>query len=232
MKRNMYRISTGIEGLDRIIGGGFIKGSLITIAGSTGSGKTTFGIQFLVEGAKRNEAGMFISFDQPKYLIYGNMSSFMWDLNKLEREKKLLIIEYPHNELNSFFQKENAIIDIIDTLGVERVVLDPIGPLLNAFLQEKNQLFMHKFINSLRKWGTTTLLIAEEKHLDQSAIPHTDHGIENYTDGFIHLGWKIAKNKRIRVIDIIKMRGSAHENSLYQYLIDINGITIGKEIKE
>ncbi|MCX8163429.1 MAG: hypothetical protein N3D10_02630 [Candidatus Micrarchaeota archaeon] len=230
----MYaKIATGIEGLDKIIGGGFIKGSIITVSGSTGSGRTTFGMQFLVNGAlEHNEPGIFISFDQPKYLIFGNMSSFMWNLVELEREKKVLVIEYPHSEFQSFFQKEKAIIDIIDTLGIERAVLDPIGPLLMSFPAEQKQAYIHKLINSIRKWGTTTLIIAEEKPFLGSSIPYTEYGIENYTDGYIHLGWKIINNKRTRVIDILKMRGSVHENKLYQYIIDINGIRIGKELKD
>ncbi|MDK2983236.1 MAG: hypothetical protein PWP19_714, partial [Thermococcaceae archaeon] len=64
------RISTGVKGLDDLIGGGLIPGRVYVVTGPPGSGKTTLGIQFLVEGAKNWEKGVYISLvDDPKTII-------------------------------------------------------------------------------------------------------------------------------------------------------------------
>lgn len=228
----LKRIKTGIEGLDEITGGGFIKNSIITICGGTGSGRTTFGIQYLANGAYLyKERGMYISFDQPKYSLFGNMSSFIWNLPELEKNKQLFFIEYPTNELSFFLEKENALIELIDTLGIERVVIDPIGPLISAVDINSRKLFLQKLINSMRKWGTTTLLIADEMIPPDPIVPRTDCGIENFTDGFIHLGWSLVNKKRIRTLEVLKLRGSMHEHDNYYYTIDSNGIKILKQLK-
>ncbi|MFN3909831.1 MAG: RAD55 family ATPase [Candidatus Anstonellaceae archaeon] len=227
------KIPSGITGLDKIIGGGFIRGSITTISGSTGSGRTTFGIQFLIHGAQEeDEVGMHISFDQPKYSIFGNMSSFDWNLPELEKNKKLIFIEYPHSELKSFWEKENAILELIDGLNVERLVIDPIGPLITANSDVEKKIFLQKLINIIRKWGTTTLIIEDEQFSPDPTLPKTESGIENFSDGFIHLGWKSMDNKKIRMIEVVKMRGSAHEHNSYQYIIDSQGVKIQKELKK
>jgi len=228
----VQKVPTGIPNLDKIVGGGFTRNNIITISGSTGSGRTIFGIQFLANGAyEYDEKGMYISFSEPKYSLFANMSSFIFNLPELEKNKKLIFIEYPHNELDRFLEKENAILELIDTLGVQRLVLDPIGPLFSFVEPQYQKIHMQKLINIIRKWGVTTIITADDLFPADPNIPRTDIGIENLSDGFIHLGWKIINEKRIRILEVIKMRGSAHKHGFYEYEIDNNGIKIIREIK-
>jgi circadian clock protein KaiC len=228
----VQKVPTGIPNLDKIVGGGFTRNNIITISGSTGSGRTIFGIQFLANGAyEYDEKGMYISFSEPKYSLFANMSSFIFNLPELEKNKKVIFIEYPHNELDQFLEKENAILELIDTLGVQRLVLDPIGPLFSFVEPQYQKIHMQKLINIIRKWGVTTIITADDLFPADPNIPRTDIGIENLSDGFIHLGWKIINEKRMRILEVIKMRGSAHKHGFYEYEIDNNGIKITREIK-
>lgn len=88
------RIKTGIDGLDNLIEGGFPEGSLILISGSPGTGKTIFGLQYLYQGAKINEHGIYVTFHESKESLLKCGEIFGWDIKDLEREGKIVIQEY------------------------------------------------------------------------------------------------------------------------------------------
>src|ERR1700759_3456920 len=86
------KVSTGIEGLDEVMNGGFPQGRPILICGSAGCGKTLFGMQFLVKGiVEHNEPGVFISFEESPADLAKNVRSLGFDLDQLKAEKKLQI---------------------------------------------------------------------------------------------------------------------------------------------
>lgn len=133
------KVKSGIAGLDGMLDGGFVKNSVVAVAGETGSGRTIFISQFLYKGAvEHDEPGLFISFDEQKASIYSNLASFGWDLMELEREHKMVFIEYPHNEIRSFVEQEGAIRDLIQTLGIKRVAIDSITSYALMFSSPKS----------------------------------------------------------------------------------------------
>ncbi|MFA5108125.1 MAG: ATPase domain-containing protein [Candidatus Micrarchaeia archaeon] len=224
------RVKSGIPGLDEIIGGGFTKNNLIALSGSTGSGRTTFATQFLINGFKEEkEVGLYLSFDEPKFSIFSNMTSFGWDLPKMEREKQVIFIEYPHNELSSFVEQESSILELIDTLGVERVVFDSITPLASLAMGDERRQFLQKIVNIVRKWGATTIITADDMVPPDPNIPRTSVGIEALTDGYVHLGWIREGMKRTRTFEVIKLRGTQHMHDMHPCIIDSNGFSISTQ---
>ena len=77
------RLKSGAEGIDALIGGGFPEGSVVLVAGTPGTGKTILGIQYLVEGVKKKEMGILISFEQEKSDIIRQAACFGWDLEAM-----------------------------------------------------------------------------------------------------------------------------------------------------
>ncbi len=218
------KVPSGIPGLDKMIGGGFTKNSIVVVSGSTGSGRTTFATQFLVNGWRQNqEPGIYLSFNEPKYSIFANMSAFDWNLPDLERNKNVVFIEYPSSELSSFLEQEGSILELIDTLGVERVVFDSITPLSMISDGEERMRSMQKLIDVVRKWGVTTLITADDIMPPHPDLPRTSVGIEAMSDGFIHLGWMREGNRRLRTLEVVKMRGSAHAHLIHLTTIDSQG---------
>lgn len=69
--KNLDRIPSGVPGLDELIGGGFLPGRVYVVTGPPGSGKTTLGMQFLAEGAKNDEKGLFIALLKRRILSLG-----------------------------------------------------------------------------------------------------------------------------------------------------------------
>ena len=224
------RQKSGIPGLDSMLGGGIPRGSVVTVAGGTGSGRTIFVSQFLVKGAiDSDEPGLFLSFDQQKDSIYSNLQQFGWDLTELERAQKMVFIEYPSNELSAFAEQEGALHDLIETLGIKRVVIDSITPYAVLFQsEEERRMNVLRLVNAVKSWKATCMISAEDRPGSSSeGLPHTLSGVESFSDGFIHLSYLRHEGRRQRAVEVIKMRGSHHEHELREAHITDKGFTIG-----
>src|SRR5512137_800197 len=77
------RVSTGIAGIDKMLGGGFLSGRPYLLSGTSGSGKTTFGIQFLQQGVKLGERSLLVAVDEPPQEIRENVRALGWDVGKI-----------------------------------------------------------------------------------------------------------------------------------------------------
>lgn len=221
---------SGIPGLDSMLGGGFSRGSVIAVAGGTGSGKSIFASQFLVKGAAEyGEPGLFLSFDQQKDSIYSNLRQFGWDMAELEREQKLVFIEYPESELSAFVEQQGALADLIETLGIKRVVIDSITPYALLYSsEEERRINVLRLVNAVKGWKATCLISGEDRPgASSESLPHTISSVESFCDGFIHLSFMRESGKRTRAVEIIKMRGARHEHELKEAHITENGFVIG-----
>jgi len=230
------RAKTGIAGLDKIIAGGFTRNSINVISGGTGAGRSTLGMQFLINGAQKfKEPGLFISFDENKRTMTANMKSYGWDLAAMERDKKFVFIEYPPQEIEHFLSQEGVIRDLIDAMGIERIVIDSITPFALQFPNEdERRKGLIKLTDKLRKWGCTVVIIAEEaegSHQNTGAVPKTKAGIEMLADSQIHLYNVQVKGERKRGMEVVKMRGTPHGNKIVPFEIGKNGVTVYPEKK-
>ncbi len=221
------KTQSGIPGLDDLIGGGFRKNSIISVSGSTGSGRTIFGLQFLMGGIEQGEVGMYISFDEKKHSFYENMKSCGWNLAAMEAKKQFVFIEYPVHEVESLIDQESGIRDLIDAVGVERVVLDSVTPFALSFDSEDDRrIALGKLVEKMRKWLCTVLVIAEDTGEHGIAVPRTKAGIEYVADGFIHLSFIKDGMKRSRYLEVVKMRGAAHMHEMFPAKIDDEGFSV------
>ena len=77
------RVSTGISGMDQMLRGGLMPGRPYVLSGTSGSGKTTFGIQFLQQGVKKGERALLVAVDEPPQEIRENVRALGWDVGKI-----------------------------------------------------------------------------------------------------------------------------------------------------
>ena len=101
------RVPTGIPKLNSLVSGGFKKESVNLVTGGPGSGKTIFATQFIMEGLKKGETGIYITFEEKKKKFYEDMLVFGWDLEKYEKKKKFAFVSKlsnsgSHKTANSF----------------------------------------------------------------------------------------------------------------------------------
>ncbi|WP_080845807.1 ATPase domain-containing protein [Cytobacillus gottheilii] len=203
------KVATGITGLDEVLYGGLPAGSISLIQGSPGTGKTTLGLQFLIEGARKyNEAGIYITFEELPEQLYRDSASFGWDLKDLEKNNLLRVICIQPEVLIDHITKPNGLLEnVIKTINCKRIVLDSVSlyRVLNTEAEARNKVYLLR--NVFKKWGLTTLLINEIAGLQN---PLEQNSFENYlSDGVIHLSLsKFMDKYRSRQLEILKMRGT------------------------
>jgi len=222
---------TGISGLDEITLGGLPSGRPTLICGEAGSGKTLFSIEFIVKGAlDYGEPGVFMAFEEKADELKTNVASLGFDLDKLEREKKIRI-DYVHIDRSEIeetgeYDLEGLFIRLgyaIDSIGAKRVVLDTIENLFSGLSNEGVlRAEIRRLFQFLKSKGVTAIITGErgEKSL-------TRQGLEEYvSDCVILLDHRIINQISTRRLRIVKYRGSVHGTNEYPFLIDDEGISV------
>ena len=219
------RMATGIPGMDKMIEGGFEEHSVNLIAGSTGTGKTIFAIQFLVNGIiKNNEPGIYITFEESKSEIFRDMTRFGWDLAKFEEEGKLIFLEYPPEHVRKLLAEGGGLIEeSVEKLGAKRIVIDSISSFTMLYKDEleKREESLSLF-ELMRKWGCTSLFTCEDELHDLDYAISSE--LEFEVDGVILLYNIRERGIRKRAMEILKMRGTKHLRKTISFEITNKGI--------
>lgn len=233
-------VPVGIPGVDAILGGkGIPRGHTILVSGGPGSGKTTFSTQFLYIGAtKYDESGVYVTLDENPVEIKRNMSKFGWDLEGLEKEKKMVFINVSpvrvapsETGLIQLGMKEFRLVKLLDAIrkGVEevdakRVVVDPLTMFTLQYPDEVERIYaMRDLMRELKKTGCTNMLISELKGTGLER----EHQFEEYlAQGVILLRTFLKESRLIRAFQVEKMRGLAIDNQPRPYQITDQGIEV------
>lgn len=229
--KNLKKCLTGISGLDEITYGGLPKGRPTLVCGGPGSGKTLFGIEFIVNGAQKfDENGVILAFEEKSEELAVNVSSLGFDLEKLQAEKKIKV-DYVHidkaeieetgeYDLSGLFVRlEHA----INSVKAKRVVLDTIE---NLFAGLSNEGVLRSEIRRLFQWlkdkGVTTVVTGE-----RGVKTLTRQGLEEYvSDCVILLDHRVQNQVSTRLLRVVKYRGTVHGTNEYPFLIDKDGISV------
>jgi circadian clock protein KaiC len=230
------KIETGISGFDEIALGGLPKNRTTLVAGTSGSGKTVFSIEYIYRGITMfKEPGIIVTFEESKEEIIDNTVGFGWNLEQLERDGMLGFVDLSQS------LGEEEIVGNYDLTGlIERVKLMALRvQAVRATLDAVSALFINytnshivrkdlfRLSSALKKMGVTPLItserIEEQKMLSRFQIE------EFTTDNVILLYNPLQNSKRARHIEILKFRGTQHETGLFPITIDENGIHITSE---
>lgn len=214
------RSTTGVEGLDDILKGGIPEKNLVLVSGGPGSGKTTIGLQFLLEGIKNGETGIYVNLDERKENIIRNAELFGWDLEKHVENGDL---HFVRPNLFDFNKLKKEIDNISTRFDADRIVIDSLSVIGSAiesdFKMRKGIMELNQILHRIE---ATTLTISEIKGTEVSK-----HGVEEYSvDGIIRLYFSREGSSFQRGIAIKKMRGSDHSKDLHPIEIGTEGVTV------
>lgn len=212
---------TGVPGLDKILKGGIRENASVLVKGAPGSGKTVLALNFIIDGAKNGEKGLFITTeDLDDVRAYAKTLGI--DLEKYEKEKKVFLV----SQIISLKKLVSIAtpLDIIEKNKIKRVAIDSLT--IFKFSTWGNELNYRKeildLINSMRK--VLLLAISEE---DFTSVDVNGYQPEEYLfDGVIRL-LKVRKNNKYqRCIQVIKMRGQDHSIDIYPLIIKEGGMFV------
>lgn len=245
------KIKTGIDGLDKALLGGLPKGSLVLVAGGAGTGKSSLCMQYLVNGAKMGEKGLYISTEQSREELFKQSREFGWPVEDLEKKGLLQIAYLDIPKQDNFFawvkrtaasfQPKRIVVDSLtalsDTMMIHemkskgsftlvQVIEDVFPTALTEKLITKNLLY--SLITDLKGFGATCLLTTELP--EQSDYLSADGMSEFIVDGVLKLEYLGVGASVFRTLRIRKMRYTDHEKGTLNYeLISGKGIEIKKQ---
>jgi circadian clock protein KaiC len=221
----------GIEGLDEVLGGGLPRNRIYLIQGETGVGKTTMALQFLLEGARLGETGLYVTLSETKEELEEVAASHGWSLNLVHLFELSSLAEQLQGETdNTFFHPSEvelnrttkALLDEVTRVKPVRVVFDSISEirlLAETPLRYRRQILQLKQFFAGRK--CTVLL------LDDASASDEDLQIESIAHGVICLqrsapAYGIAR----RQLSVQKIRGVKFREGNHDLLIRKGGLVV------
>ncbi len=224
--RDTSRASSGVPGLDAMLGGGFWTGSSTLLAGPTGSGKTTMGIQFILEGLRRGERCLLVNFQENPTQLAHQIEEIGGKLDD-DARGRLELLYYSAVELSI----DRIIVSIFQALNrsaIRRVVIDALGDLAMA---ANDPTRMHDYLYALVQHfavrGVSSVLTLETDPPIMSS--DATHGrLSHMTDNIVFLEIREKEGTVGRTLRIAKARGIAHDLQSRELKIEAGGLRVGK----
>ncbi|KYK31582.1 MAG: hypothetical protein HXS46_09360 [Theionarchaea archaeon] len=226
----MRRVRTGVRGLDKMLRGGLIAGRPYVVVGPPGSGKTIFGVHFLLQGVEDGIKGLYITLSEPASEIEDNMKAFGWDISKirvldatpeggtgvwaLPSDGLLEGVRFNVANLNNLISTE------LTVHNVGNIVIDSITALKELCERERDvRVDLLSLMNYLSENRCTSLLISESRGDTVE--------IESFlARGTVRLQTVFLEGKRKRSVLIEKMRGTGFDEQARPMRITEKGIEV------
>jgi circadian clock protein KaiC len=224
------KLSTGIPGLDDVMAGGFPARHLFLIEGEPGTGKTTLGLQFLLEGARQGERGLYVTLSETKEELLGVATSHGWSMDGIELfelippeealrpEGQYTVFDPSEIELTTTTQ---AIYESVERVKPVRVVVDSLSEMR---LLARDPLRYRRQILGLKQFfmsrQATVLLLDDRSEQGDLQLRSLAHGVVSLEQLAFEYG---AERRRLRVS---KIRGVRFRGGYHDYTIQTGGLVV------
>jgi circadian clock protein KaiC len=224
------RVTVGVPGLDAVLDGGLLQGSSTVVQGATGTGKTLFGLHYLLEGVRRGEPGVLFTLEETPAQLHHIASAIGLDLSQAEAADKLRINHSsPVELLTDRYLSEVRL--LIKEIGARRVVIDSLTTLALGVPSERRfKELVYSIMAHMRTAGVTLLATMEIPELLGSSST-SGYGISFAADNIVQLRYCENEDRLDRALIVIKTRGSKHATELYQIRLDNDGMRLGEALK-
>lgn len=219
------RHSTGVPELDEMLRGGLLEGASTLVAGPTGTGKTLLGMHFIMEGLRHGETCLYVGFEESREQFLRNAKGFGWDMEWYEREGLMTIqCAYPGEKLPE--EHLHDIKHLVEKNDVKRCVVDSLSSVANSYTNEVFSGFAQRLNGYLKGQGVTALFtMATQSLIGQTTL--TESKLSTMTDNIVMLRYVEMEGELRLMLNILKVRGSAHSKGLRRYDITSEGMQIG-----
>jgi circadian clock protein KaiC len=227
---NSPRIRTGIPGLDDILCGGLTQNRVYLVEGSPGTGKTTLALQFLMEGIRQGEKGLYITLSETKEELHEIADSHGWNIDGIslfqlvndagmDPDSEQSILHPSEMELG---ETTRSVMNEVDRVMPTRVVFDSLSELR---LLAQNPLRYRRQILAIKNYFSTrkcTVILLDDKTAETG-----DQQLHSIAHGVITLE-QLAQEfgKERRRLHVIKMRGVKFRGGFHDFVLDTGGLTV------
>ncbi len=229
------RVSSGVDGFDQLIDGGFPSNRLYVLSGPPGSGKTTFSAQFMAEGAAAGETSLYVSMHETRDGIMADMADFNFGFREAIESDSITFLDALSAEGRRFFggpgekmdrtNVTNRLAGFINSREIDRVVID--STMLLRYLFDDSDTTLMRFLTAIKRTSATTLLISEMTDPSAYADEHfLAHGVVFFHNYLEDDGMR-------RGIQVIKMRGTDTNTEIHTLSFSNTGLTVaaGKPVR-
>lgn len=224
-KVSSERVSSGVERLDTMLGGGYYRGASILITGFSGTAKTTLSGAFAEAACRRGERTLFVSFDSDCNEVIRNLASVSIQLDQYVENGCLRMVS-----ARTIAGSADSYLVRVKTLAEEHsarcLVIDPVS----TWYKSGNDVTVQSVADRLIDWskgkGITlicTSLLDEMSNRTESGMPLQ---ISTLADTWIHLNYLMQAGERNRGLSIVKSRGTAHSNQVRELILSDTGVTL------
>ncbi len=222
--------SSGVAGLDDLLGGGVNSGSSTLVLGPAGTGKSLIVITFALAAIARGEKAALFVFDEELGLLFDRLKGLGIDLEAVRDSGDLLIEQVDAAELSPG-EFAHRVRHCVDTRKIKTVVIDSLNG-YQAAMPEESQLIlhMHELLQYLNRQGATTFMTIAQHGLVGDMQSPVD--VTYLADTVILLRYFEALGEVRRAMSVIKKRTGAHEPTIREYRIGANGLAIGEPLTQ
>jgi circadian clock protein KaiC len=228
------RASTGIRGLDEIMNGGFPRNHFYLLEGEPGAGKTTIALQFLMEGAKNGEKGLYVTLSESQAELHGIAESHGWDLHDIEIFE--LPTENATNEVYTVFhpaevelqETVDLVYQYVNEVQPSRIVFDSLSEMR---LLARDPLRFRRQILGLKQYFSTrdcTVIL-----LDDKTAPEGDPQLHSLAHGVLvleHISLDYGEERRR--LQMTKLRGSRFRGGYHDFRIHTGGVEVYPRLRK
>jgi circadian clock protein KaiC len=217
------RVSSGVERLDTMLGGGYYRGANVLITGFSGTAKTTLSGAFAEAACERRERTMFVSFASDGTEVIRNLASVGIQLDRHVKNGRLRMVS-----ARTITGSAENFLARIKTVAKEHrarcLVIDPVS----AFVMSGNELTAHGVMERLADWSKANgITLVCTSLIDEIPTESGSHSqMSKIADTWIHLNYLVQAGERNRSLSIIKSRGTAHSNQVRELILSDTGVTL------
>ena len=233
-------VLTGIEGFDELLDDGIPKSATLLVAGGAGSGKTIFCLQTLKHHALEGKKCLYMSFEESPNKLVKHMEDFGWDPRELIKKGNLKIQRFNPFDITRNVdallakQKGELLIDIDPVIlptdfKPDFIALDSLTAIASAFTgkEESYRIYIEQLFRFFEKIGATSFLITETEQVPKI---FSQSGVEEFLADGVVVFYNIKHgNIRENAIEILKLRGAAHQKKIVAMQITDGGVVVYPE---
>ena len=219
------RVSTGVDGLDELFGGGIQRLGTTLLQGATGTGKTILSLQFLLAGARQGEKGILFTLEETPDQLRTIAASLGWDLSEMERKGLLLISYISPVELSTDRYLQTARERVLAS-KTRRAVFDSLTSMqLGVPSERRFKELVYSLSKHMRAANVTLWMTLESPQL-LGTEELSGHGISFIADNLLRLRYIEIEGRLERGISILKARGIKHETQVRLLKIGHDGVQL------